>query len=163
MKMNKYKIENPKKFIISISVVIIAAVLLIVGITSIVNKKEFIPSNESAKMQTIFSKKKILKEYNKEESKTEFINLTIDMQEKISMWLLSNLTKDKNSFDQRLEEINKELKKHNYEKYNINPVKVDYWIGEFSLDKTGKLVFKFKTDSIKPKWVTDDNVKNIII
>ena len=163
MEKNKYKIGDPKKFIISITIIVIILFVLTILVTSLLTKKDFVPSNKNSKTQTIFSKKKILSEYNKEGSKDEFVNLAIEMQEKISMWLLSNVTEDKNSFEQRVEETNKELKKHQYEKFNINPIKVDYWIGDFSLDKTGKLTFKFATDSIKPKWVTDNDIKDIII
>lgn len=163
MEKTKYKIEDPKKFIIAISLTIILIIALIFVFINGVKNKNFIPSNNSAKTQTMFSKKNILKAYNTEKSKEEFLNLSIEMQEKISMWLLSNVTKEKDSFDKGVQEINKELKKHHYEKYNIDPKRVDFWIGDYSLDKTGKLTFKFSKESIKPNWVKDENIKNIVI
>ncbi len=55
------------------------------------------------------------------------------------------------------------LIKGDYTKFGLENQNVDYWIGEFKLDNTGKLTFKFANKKIVPNWAKDPNVQNILI
>lgn len=159
MTKGKYKIENKKRFIIAVTVLLAIIVMAFVIIITALNK-DFIPNNNNV-TQVMFNKKKIRNLYNNK--KEEFKNTHKEMQEKISMWLLSNITKEKGSFEKNVEEVNKYLEKGEYEKFSLDKAKIDYWIGEFKLDKTGKLTFKFSNKGILPSWIKDDDIKDIVL
>ncbi len=160
MTKGKYKIEDKKKFVTAIFLLVVI-ILVITLIVMNISNKNLIPSNNKKVTQSIFNKKQIKKMYNQD--KELFIQTHKEMQEKISMWLLSNLTKEADSFEKNVKEANKYLSNKDYSKLSLDKNKIDYWIGDFVLDNTGKLTFKFGSKGILPNWINDSDIKNIVL
>ena len=160
--MSRLVIKDKKRFCISISVIFIVILCIILAVTH--DEKVINPALDSKYSRNVDRYSEKLKaEYSKPEMKEKFNNMYKDLQQKSVDYAFSHLTEDEKSFDLLVVQVNEMLKNKDYSKLNITMDNPDFWVGDFKLDKTGKLTFIFSSAGIKPDWANDVEFKNIIL
>src|SRR5574344_252738 len=160
MSKNKKYTLDVKRFLSFIAVIVFIVAVIIVLIAS--NRKvEINDATDISKLNVSKSSKEILKEYNKDGMEEKFISDFDNLQNGISIYLISNSSTDSSTFENLVVEVNGILKTGNFEKLELTNPKT--WNGTWSLDDSGKLKFKFENSSIEPSWVNDSKVQGKII
>ena len=161
-KLKKLKITKMQTTIIGIGVVL-AIILLIVVVVCVINKPNVLINDNTniENLDTSKYAKEIVNQYNKEGQKELFLTEMDRIQNLVGMYLLSNITEEQSSLDKILKEVESELKSNNWNKILNN--KSTYYKGEYSLDESGNLKFKFASKEIEPNWVKDEKVAKYII
>ncbi len=158
MAKTKLVIKDKKRFIIVISILVVIVIGFIIIIVA--NSNKAVDPSSSAKYAENVDKyaEALKEEYSKEGMMQKFLDLYENMQTNAVDYAFSKVTEDESSFDLAIEELNKMLEKKDYSKFKVKKTDVDFWVGTFKIDKTGKLIFKFSSSDISPNWVSSEKV-----
>ncbi len=118
------------------------------------------PDNTKSKYLNEKNSSKIKETYNTSENKDKFLILVKDMEIRIVNHYINNITKT-NSEAVVFEKLNTEFKQKNWK--TIDMKEPSQWIGEWSVDKTGAIKFKFLNKQMEPDWMNDQDVSKYII
>lgn len=128
------------------------------------NSNKRIAIDEYSNIIDLDSKKyqsEILQLYNREGELEAFLTEMNRVQTLVGTYLISNSTLEENSFRELTKNLNKEINKEIWVK--LNSEKSKYYYGDYTIDNSGYVKFKFNTKEIEPKWVNDDSVSKYII
>lgn len=151
------KVRNIIIFLISISLII----ALILVINNISKSDTFnSPDNTKAKYLNVKNSVKIKETYSTKENKEQFLNLAKDIELKVANYYINTTTSEQN-FDLALDNLNKEFKDTEWKTIGMKDPKE--WIGEWNVDKTGAIKFKFLNQQMEPNWINDIDVSKYII
>ena len=149
-----------KKFLlfVTIFVIIIAIIIIIIAL----NKN--VEINEATDISNLNASKyydQIFEMYNSDESKDKFIIEYNNIQNQIGMYIINNSTKESDSFNSLVNNVNKKLEKKEFKSFEVeNPT---FWNGTWSVDEKAKLKFKFENKKIEPDWINDKEVEGMIL
>ncbi|MEG0873299.1 MAG: hypothetical protein RSE00_05270 [Clostridia bacterium] len=156
----KYSVNIPK-FCLFIGIILFIIAIVIVTIF-FVNKKEKVDSGtDISKLNAKKYTTELLNEYNKDGMKEKFLTDYDAIQTSIGMYILNNSTLEKDSFSKLSENINTELVTNDWSK--VGAYRPQEWNGNWSVDNTGALKFRFALKEIEPNWSLDKDFTNKII
>lgn len=92
-------------------------------------------------------------------SKDKFIEIKGKIELKIANILLDGSVTDESSLEEKVEYINEILQDNKWEKLGLEGI--EELNGTWSLDKTGKLQFKFNSN--EPNFVQDEDIKSYVL
>lgn len=150
----KIYIKDKKRFFKSISICLAFIIVIIIIIISVSNG-----NNTNASLSSIDAKKNVnelISKYEPIEMKEKFINDYKEIQSKVGIYLMNNVTTDSSSFNNIINDLNSVLKSNDWSKISLT--KNETWNGTWSLDKDGNLKFKFSLKTIEPSWVNNSDV-----
>lgn len=157
----KLKIANPKRFYSIVAVFILVVTMGIIGIVLKLDSK-FVPGDSKYEDNVKKYAKVLQNEYNKEGAENKFIEIYNKLQDTSAQMVFATLTEDEKSFSIGVENINNILKNKEYEKLGITKEEAEYFVGEYQMDQTGKIVFTFASEDIKPNWISDAKVAEML-
>lgn len=148
---SKIEIVDKKRFFTAISVCLIFIIIIIIIIVCVSNGNKGDSSLSS--MDASKNVKELLSKYEASGMKEEFIKDYNEIQSKVGIYIMNNVTTDNSSFNNIVSDLNNVLKSNDWSKINLS--KNDTWNGVWSLDKDGNLKFKFSLKKIEPSWVNE--------
>ena len=143
---------------ILIVIVFIAIVVLCIFVP---NSGEFLPNVNKSRYRAEKNADKLKIIYEEEGNKERFLTDVSVIQNAVSMALLNNDVVDDATMKTRVKEINKELKKNSWEMFGIEVP--TFWVGTWSVDKSGTVKFRFLNDTSVPSWANDEDATPHII
>ena len=152
---NKIEIVDKKRFFTSISICLVFIIIISIIIVSFSNGNKGDSSLSS--MDASKNVKELLSKYEANGMKEEFIKDYNEIQSKVGIYLMNNVTTDNSSFNSIVNDLNNVLKSNDWSKINLS--KNDTWNGVWSLDKEGNLKFKFSLKKVEPSWVNDTELR----
>ena len=152
---NKIEIVDKKRFFTSISVCLIFIIIVIIIIANVSNGNK--GDNSLSSINASKNLKELVAKYEASGMKEQFINDYNEIQSKVGIYIMNNVTTDNSSFNNIVSDLNNVLKSNDWSKINLS--KNDTWNGVWSLDKDGNLKFKFSLKNIEPSWVNDAELR----
>lgn len=150
-------VRNIVIFIISISLII----ALTLVINNIIKSDTFsTPDNTKAKYLNEKNSGKIKETYSTQENRDQFLSLAKAIELKIANYYI-NTTSSQEKFDIALDKLNEEFKQTEWKTIGMQDPKE--WIGEWNVDKTGAVKFKFLNKQMEPEWINDVEVSKYIV
>lgn len=141
-----------------ILVIFIAIIILIICIP---NSGEFLPNVNKSRYRNGKNAEELKQVYEQEGNKEKFLLDVANVQNAVSMALLTEDVVDEKSMNERVKEINKELKQNDWEMLGIDVP--TFWVGIWSINKKGTVKFTFLNKESLPNWAYEEDVKNHII
>lgn len=139
-------------------VVLIAVIILVIFVPK---SGTFSPDVTKNKYKVQDNAEELKLTYEKAGNKEKFLTDVSNIQNAVSMALLSDEIVNETELNKRIEEINKVLKKEDWSMLDIDiPT---FWIGTWSVDKTGTVKFTFINDKCIPSWANDEDAKVHIV
>ncbi|MEG0074063.1 MAG: hypothetical protein RR922_06540 [Clostridia bacterium] len=160
MKQTRISIENKPRFI---AVVCICIALCMFLVFNIFKPDIFVPSSKKNAKNVKKYARNIEEQYTKDGMKEKFEKTYNALQENTSLWIFNNITTEEASFENGVAKVNKMLEEKKYEEFKMQETDIDFWVGNFSMDNSGKIIFKFASKEIVPVWVNELNAKNILV
>lgn len=161
-KKNKYTFSN--KFYIILAIVILIIPLSICGkliLSSVKAKTVFNENMNTTQINISKNAKNIKKQYDLDGQKDKFLTEYNKVQNAVGMYIMNNSTLDESSFKDITQKINNILLKSDWKDLNIE--KSTYWSGNWSVDDSGKVNFKFSEKKVEPNWISDSDFEKIIV
>lgn len=158
--MGKVKITNINRFL-SFLIILVLVVVFSVIILCVVNSKSITVSTDISQLNTSKYSEQILKEYEKEGKKEEFLDYYDEIQSAVGVYIIENSTLEDDSLKNIIDDINSKLENQEYE--GLGVTKSNTWNGKWSVDNEGILKFRFDTKSIEPSWATSSELEGKII
>lgn len=139
-------------------VVLIAIIILVIFIPK---SGTFSPDVTKNKYKVQDNAEELKLTYEKDGNKEKFLTDVSNIQNAVSMALLSDEIVNETELNKRIEEINKVLKKEDWSMLDIDiPT---FWIGTWSVDETGTVKFTFINNKCIPSWANDEDAKVHIV
>lgn len=158
--VKKYSIK-PRFYIFLLAIVVLTIIISINLILSSLKITPVIDSNlDTSHMNVSKYSKQIKEQYETDGEKSKFIEEYNKIQSAVGIYIMDNSTLDQNSFSQIVKKIKSELSKSDWK--NLNIEKSTYWSGNWTIDDSGNVKFKFSQKSVEPSWSKDEEVSNII-
>ncbi len=143
---------------IIILVVLIAAIVLVVFLPK---SGEFSPDVTKSKYKSESNAEELKQVYEQEGNKEKFLEDVSKIQNAVSMALISDEVVNEAKLKERIDDINKVLKKEDWSMLDIEiPT---FWVGTWSVDKTGTVKFTFINEQAVPNWAYDEDAKVHIV
>ena len=141
--------------------ILIAIVIIAISIVaSNYNKDRSIVPDVSLGVLSSENMIKVQEKYDTEENKEKFILLAKDIELKVANIILDGTVTNDAELQDKIQYINGILKTKNWTALGIEyPT---YWMGIWSLDSKGNLLFTFEDESIKPSWAKDTQCSKYI-
>ena len=142
-KENKFNINKmmENKLYIAIGIIILFVLILVIS---------FNVSNEEQEVQQ-----------NIEQSKAIFVEMKNTIELKVANLMLDGSVTDNNSMEEKIEDINNLLENERWDKLGI--IYNEEIKGNWSLDESGMVKFKFESKDVEPSWIVDTDIKEYII
>lgn len=160
IKVNTKKGAVVRNIIISIILLVVLTALIVFGINTRNSDTFNSPDNTKAKYLNEKNSSKIKETYSSKDSKERFLILVKDIELKIVNEYMNTITTSK-GFDLAVKNLNNEFNKKEWKTIGIEKPKE--WIGNWSVDKTGAIKFKFLNKQMEPDWVNDIDVSKYIV
>ena len=158
--MSGRKRVNLNVLVRNILIVIIFAAVAILFIY-VPESGEFTPDVNKSRYRSEKNADELKAVYEEEGNKEKFLEDVSKIQNAVSMALLNNNVVDEKTMDSRVDDINKELKK---DKWDLLGIEVPtFWVGTWSVDKTGTVKFTFLNKASIPSWANDEDVSAHVI
>lgn len=151
---------NTRKFL-TFTICVVSIIAILIVIISYNKKVEINEATDISKLNASKYSSQIANEYNKENMKEKFLFDFNNIQNQISIYLISNSTIDDFSFEKLVDQVNEILKTNDWQKIQID--KPIIWNGNWSVSSEGKLNFKFQNNKIEPNWINDSEIGNLVI
>ncbi|MDD2627475.1 MAG: hypothetical protein PHR25_01410 [Clostridia bacterium] len=138
---------------IIILIVVIAVILLCIFLPG---SGSFKPNVTKSRYRSNKSAIKLKNVYEEEGRKEEFLMEVSKIQETISKLLLESNVVNEATLKTKIKELNKELKKDDWNKIGI-PIPA-FWVGIWEINSKGTVKFKFIKKDAEPSWIKDEDV-----
>ncbi len=159
---NNIKLGNitvdKKKISIFIGIIVLLIVLLVIFLNKGVKINE---ETDISKLDAKKNSEQISQKYNEEGMKAQFLVDYDAVQTASAMYMLNNMSSESSSLDSILSTLKDDLKKEKFEV--LDTQRPNIWNGDWSINQEGTIKFKFKTKSIEPIWINDQDLVNKII
>lgn len=142
-------------------IILIVAVAVLLFVILVPNSGEFSPNVNKSRYRSDKNAEKIKEIYEEAGNKEKFLSDLETIQNAVSMAILSDNVIDEATMENKINEINKELKKSKWETLGIEVP--TFWVGTWSVDDSGTVKFTFLNKESMPSWTKDEDVKEHII
>ena len=143
---------------IIIFIVLIAVIILVIFIPK---SGKFSPDVTKSKYKSESNAEELKQAYEKEGVKEQFLQDVSEIQNAVSMALLNDEVVNDEKLKERISEINAVLKEADWSMLDIQiPT---FWVGTWSVDKSGTVKFTFVNDKCIPSWAYDEDAKVHIV
>lgn len=142
-------------------IILIVAVAILLFIILIPNSGEFSPDVSKARYRSDKNAGELKAVYEQEGNKEKFLSDAQNIQNAVSMSILSDDVIDETTMANKVKELNKELKESKWKTLKIDVP--TFWVGTWSVDSTGAVKFTFLNKNSVPSWANDEDVKEYII
>jgi len=143
---------------ILIVIIFVAIVILFIYVPE---SGEFNPDVNKSRYRSEKNADELKAVYEEDGNKEMFLEDVSKIQNAVSMALLNNNVVDEKTMDSRVEDINKEMKKENWDLLGIEVP--TFWVGTWSVDNAGTVKFTFLNKASIPSWASDEDVSAHII
>lgn len=150
---------NEKKFVFGIiGIISIAIIIALICVIYGINQEErFVLNANEYKEENALKAKE---QYESEDAKQKFIQQAEQISASIYSKMLDGSIIDETGLSTSIAAYNTILLSNNWDRLGLDyPVQ---WIGTWFLNEQGFLKFKFKSESIEPNWVNDEDVSDYI-
>ncbi len=144
-----------------IKIAALVSVILVILIFTNLNKKIVIDEYTNiAELSSNKYSKEIIQLYNRDGELDTFLKEMNRVQSLIGVYVISNSTLKESSFSDLVKNLNKEI--NNNEWIKLNSSKSIYYNGQYTIDDSGNLKFKFGSKNIEPSWINDESIRRYI-
>lgn len=157
IKLGDFTIEK-KKISIFIAIIFFCVILIVMFLNKSVNIDE---KTDISKLDAKKNSNQIVQKYNEEGMKAQFLVDYDAVQTASAMYMLNNMSSESNSLDSILSTLKEDLKKSKFEV--LDTQRPSIWNGDWSINQEGTIKFKFKTKTIEPIWINDQDVISKVI
>ncbi len=149
--------SNKYVYMILAAIIIIAVSILMLSGDK---KTEFVPNAENTETLTEEQMLSIKTQYEEEGNKEEFEDVYNNIEQTVaSKFLDGSITSDE-ELKLEIDKINKMFKSSDWDYLEL--IYPSFWMGNWSLDSTGKLYFTFANKSLTPNWIQDLEMKECV-
>lgn len=142
-------------------IILIIALAILLFVILIPNSGEFSPDVNKSRYRSDKNSEELKSVYEQAENKERFLEDANTIQNAVSMAILSDDVTDDAKMENKVKELNKELKGSKWEALNIQVP--TFWVGTWSVDSLGAVKFTFLNKNSIPSWASDEDVKKYIL
>lgn len=150
-----------KPVLIFITILIAVIIIAISVVVSVYNKNKPIIPDTSLEVISSSDMVKIKTAYEAEGKKQEFLELYKQIELAVANKLLDGSVTNTEQLNVAVENINKTLSSDDWSTLGVTSS--NYWMGKWHLDSKGTVKFTFVKQELQPDWITDEDVKEIIV
>lgn len=142
-------------------IILIVFIAVIVVVIFVPKSGNFSPDVTKNRYKSEKSADELKLTYEKDGVKEEFLKDVSNVQNAVSMALLNDEVVNDKKLKERITEINKVLKSEDWSMLDITMP--TFWVGTWSIDKSGTVKFTFVNDKCIPDWAHDEDAKVHIV
>ena len=142
-------------------IILIIALAILLFIILIPNSGEFSPDVNKSRYRSDKNSEELKSVYEQDGNKEKFLEDANTVQNAVSMSILSDDVTDDAKMENKVKELNEELKGSKWETLNIEVP--TFWVGTWSVDSLGAVKFTFLNKNSIPSWASEDVVKKYIL
>ena len=145
-----------KSALILITILVAVVIIAISVVVSQYNKNKPIVPDKYIEVMSSNDMLKIKTAYEADGKKQEFLELCSSIELAVANKLLDGTVTNDDELAQAIKNINDILASDDWSSLGLETS--NYWMGRWSLDSKGLIMFSFKNDNIKPDWAQDEDV-----